>query len=180
MIEVVADSHGELRYGEQGALTKRDWAEVVDREDDPFGPIGAGIVWRPKDRHVTLRTADGRLVAAAGALVVRVQAGGRAFAAVGFGSVIVTRSLRGGGLMPKLFERLLGIARTLGPERAMLFCRPELVGLYERFEFRQIAAPVWVDQPRGRIEMPEPAMWRQLRRGVHWPPGRVDLDGLPF
>jgi hypothetical protein len=33
------------------------------------------------------------------------------------------------------------------PERAMLFCRPELVPVYERFGFIAIAAPIWVDQP---------------------------------
>jgi predicted GNAT family N-acyltransferase len=171
----------ELRFGEQGALTERDWAEVVDGEDEPFGPGGAGIVWRPKDRHVTFRAADGRLVGAAGVLVATVRAGGEAsFDVVGVGSVIVTRSLRGLGLMRKLVDALMKVALTLGPERAMLFCAPELVQLYERFDFAQIAAPVWADQPGGRIEMPEPSMWRPLREGAQWPSGRVEVEGLPF
>jgi predicted GNAT family N-acyltransferase len=177
----VSASSCESQFGEQAALTEQDWADVVDQEDEPFGPIGAGLYWRPKVRHVTCRAADGRLVATAGALVARVQVGAEAtFDVVGLGSVIVTRSLRGHGLMPKLIERLLRIARAVGPDRAMLFCRPELVGLYERFQFIEIAAPVWVDQPDGRIEMPEPAMWRALRPGAQWPPGPVEVHGFPF
>ena len=177
----MSGSSGELHLGRQGALTEQDWADVIDGEDEPFGPIGAGLVWRPKDRHVTLRAADGRLVGTAGLLVARVQVGGETtFDVVGIGSVIVTRSLRGRGLTPKLIEPLLRLAGALTPDRAMLFCRPELVPLYQRFQFIQIAAPVWVDQPDGRSEMPEPAMWRALRPGSQWPPGRVDVQGLPF
>jgi hypothetical protein len=92
----------------------------------------------------------------------------------------VTRSLRGRGLMSTLVEPLLRLAEGLGPERAMLFCRPELVAPYRRLGFIEIAAPVWADQPEGRIEMPMAAMWRALRPGAKWPPGRVDVRGLPF
>ena len=59
-------------------------------------------------------------------------------------------------------------------------CRPGLVALYRRWGFVEIAAPVWADQPDGRIEMPQAAMWRALRTGAEWPPGRVDVRGLPF
>ena len=102
------------------------------------------------------------------------------FEVVGLGSVIVTRLLRGRGLLSRLVEPLLALAADLGPERAMLFCRPELVALYRGLEFVEIGAPVWVDQPGGRIEMPLASMWRPLRAGAEWPPGRVDVRGLPF
>jgi predicted GNAT family N-acyltransferase len=99
---------------------------------------------------------------------------------VGLGSVIVTRPLRGRGLVSELLDPLLAVANEMGPGRAMLFCRPELVPLYERFDFVEITEPVWVDQPQGRVEMPMSAMWRPLRDGVGWPGGRVDVRGLPF
>jgi GNAT superfamily N-acetyltransferase len=166
--------------GEQGALTADDWADLLAGEDEPFGATGAGLAWRPKDRHVTFRD-GGRLIAAAGALVAGVRVGSEeGFDVVGIGSVIVTHSLRGRGLMRKLMDELLRVARTLGPARAMLFCRPQLVSLYGRFGFREIGAPVSVDQPDGRLEMPLSAMWRPLVEGVQWPRGRVEVDGLPF
>jgi predicted GNAT family N-acyltransferase len=166
---------------ELGALTDEDWAGLVDDEPEPFGPVGAGLEWRRKDRHVGLRAPDGRLVAVAGAEVatVDVEAAGR-FEVVGVGSVIVTRSVRGRGLMSSLIAPLLRVAEGLGPDRAMLFCRPELVALYRGMGCVEIDAPVWADQPGGRIEMPLPAMWRPLRDGAQWPPGRVDVHGLPF
>jgi predicted GNAT family N-acyltransferase len=167
---------------ELGPLTERDWDEVLDGEREPFGPEGARLTWRPKDRHIAVRAPDGRVVAVAGALVadVAVEGTGR-FEVVGVGSVIVTRRLRGTGLMPHVFEPLLRLAERMGPDRAMLFCRPELVALYRRFAFAEITGPVYADQPDGQIEMSPAAMWRPLHAGVsEWPAGRVDVLGEPF
>jgi predicted GNAT family N-acyltransferase len=167
---------------ELGPLTEHDWDNVLDGEREPFGPEGARLKWRPKDRHVVLRAPDGGIVAVAGALVaeVTVEAAGR-FEVVGIGSVIVTRRLRGTGLMLLVFEPLLRLAERMGPDRAMLFCRSELVALYRRFAFTVITGPVRADQPDGQIEMPQVAMWRPLHEGVsEWPPGRVDVLGQPF
>ena len=169
-----------LRMVELGRLSDEDWAELTAGEHEPFGPIGHRLEWRPKERHLALRGPDGRLAAAGGALVARVDAGAESFDVVGVGSLIVTPSLRGTGLLWSLVDPLLRLARELGAERAMLFCREELVPLYERPGFMRIAAPVRADQPGGRIEMPLAAMWRPLREGVRWPPGPVEVHGLPF
>ena len=166
---------------EIGALTERDWADLTAGEHEPFGPVGAGLVWQDKDRHIGLRASDGRLVAVAGAMLATVEvAGAGSFEVVGLGSLIVTRSARRRGLMSRLVEPVLELAARMGPDRAMIFCRPELVALYRSLAFAEIAAPVWVDQPAGRVKMPEPAMWRALRTGADWPPGRVDVHGMPF
>jgi hypothetical protein len=82
--------------------------------------------------------------------------------------------------MSRLVQPVLALAQSMGPDRAMLFCRPELVALYRRLAFVEIAAPVWADQPQGRVQMPMPAMWRALREGAGWPAGGVDVRGLPF
>ena len=102
------------------------------------------------------------------------------FQVVGVGGLIVTHEARGRGHMRTLVDALLAIAHELGPDRAVLFCRPELVDVYRRMQCAEVSAPVWVDQPEGRIEMPMRTMWRALREGVRWPAGRVDVRGLPF
>jgi predicted GNAT family N-acyltransferase len=165
-----------------GRLTEQDWDELLAGEHEPFGPQGARLAWRPKDVHIALRAPDGRLVAVAGALIAGVAvAGAVRFDVVGIGSVIVTRSLRGTGLVSRVLEPLLSLAEQMGPDRAMLFCRPGLVPLYRRFGFREITASVHADQPHGRIEMPPAAMWRPLAEGCsEWPRGRVDVLGEPF
>jgi predicted GNAT family N-acyltransferase len=171
----------ELDLVELGQLTDREWTDLIDGEHEPFGPVGASLAWRPKDRHVALQAPDGRLVAAAGAVVATLKIEGeQRLEVVGIGSVMVTRLLRGQGLMSRLVEPLRRLAEGMGPDRAMLFCRPELVELYRGLGFAEITAPVWADQPQGRIEMPLVAMWQALRAGAEWPPGRVDVSGLPF
>jgi len=171
----------EISFVEIGLLTEQDWDDLTSGESEPFGPIGANLVWRDKDHHLGLRARDGRLAAVAGATiaVVEVESAG-SFEVVGLGSLIVTRSARGRGLMSRLVGPMLELAESMGPERAMIFCRPELVALYRRLAFAEIPAAVWVDQPGGRIEMPEPAMWRTLHESAGWPAGRVDVRGLPF
>lgn len=170
-----------MQLVELGELTQQDWVDVVAGEHEPFGPEGAQLVWRAKDRHVGLRAGDGRLVALAGVTIVSVSIdGAESFEVVGLGSVIVTPSQRGRGLMSRVVKPMLALAEDIGPDRAMLFCRSELVARYGRLAFAQIDAPVWADQPLGRVQVPMHAMWRPLHDGVVWPPGRVDVRGLPF
>jgi hypothetical protein len=170
-----------MRMVELGPLSETDWAELTAGEPEPFGPIGATLEWRPKDRHLALRAPDGQLLAVGGAAVAAVEVGGsESFDVVGLGSLIVTRAQRGAGLMWSLVDPLLALAGEMGPDRAMLFCREELVALYRRLRFRRIAAPVRAEQPGGRIEIPLAAMWRPLRGRPRWPAGTVELRGLPF
>jgi predicted GNAT family N-acyltransferase len=170
-----------MEFVELDALTERDWADVVDGEHQPFGAQGAALAWRLKDRHFALRAHDGRLVALAAlvAVAVEIERVG-SLDVLGLGGVIVTPAERGRGLMAKVVAPVLALAERIGPEHAMLFCRPELVPVYGRLGFHEIAAPVWAEQPAGPIEMPMRAMWRALRAGAVWPPGRVEVRGLPF
>jgi predicted N-acetyltransferase YhbS len=162
-------------------LGAEGWAQLADGEDSPFGAVGESLSWGLKERRVALRDDDGRIVASAAWVLVPVAVEGHGeFQVVGVGGVMVTHTRRGEGLFWRVVEPALERAAALGPERAMLFCRPELQVLYTRLGFQAIEAPVWADQPDGRIEMPMAAMWRPLREGVTWPPGRVDVRGLPF
>jgi predicted GNAT family N-acyltransferase len=170
-----------VEFVELAALTGQDWDAVVAGEHQPFGSLGAELEWRPKDRHFALRAQDGRLLALAALVGVEVEIeGAGGFDVAGLGGVIVTPSERGCGLMFKVVEPVLALAEELGPERAMLFCRPALVAVYRRLGFEEIAAPVWADQPTGPVEMPMRAMWRALQPGAEWPPGCVHVRGLPF
>ncbi len=157
------------------------WDELLAGEREPWGAAGEQLSWRDKTRNIGLRDDDGRLLAAGGAVLAELHAGGGPpFRVVGLGGLVVTRSARGRGLARELAGHLLELARELPADRAMLFCEPHLVGLYREFGFEEIADPVWVDQPGGRVRMPMGAMWRPLRDGVGWPPGELYLDGEPF
>lgn len=166
---------------ELAELTPEQWTGLAAGEERPWGAIPEGLQWRQKERFVALRAPDGRLAGVAGAVVAEVEVEGAAsFEVVGVGSVFVTRAARGQGLVFALLERLLSLAEELGPERAMLFCRPELATIYRRVGFADIGSPVQAEQQGRRAEVPMTAMWRALHGEGGWPAGQVRVLGLPF
>jgi len=170
----------DLELVELGALSRRDWLELTERDPAAFGAATAGLIYRDKKCHLGLRSRHGRLVAVVGWAVIAVEVDGHEpFEVVGMGSLIVRRDRRGHGLSGALSAAARTRAALLGPDRAMLFCEPRLVDLHRRRGYSLIEAPVRVEQPGTRIEMPIPAMWRPIRPST-WPAGRVDVLGLPF
>jgi predicted GNAT family N-acyltransferase len=175
-------------------VTERQWEELIEGEREPWGAGPEQLSWREKTHNVGIRARDGTLLAVAGSVLADVEIarsgrvrslrgdrpGGARFSVLGIGGVFVAPRARGRGLVARLLEGLLTPGRELGPERAMLFCRQHLVRMYHGFDFREIDAPVWAEQPAGRLRMPLAAMWRPLRADIAWPEGRVDLLGLPF
>jgi predicted N-acetyltransferase YhbS len=170
-----------MRLVELDRLSEPYWEELVAGEHEPFGGIGENLVWRDKTRNIGVREDDGRLVAAAGMVLAEVRIGQELpFEVAGLGGLIVTHSARGRGLARMLCQSLIELADELEVRRAMLFCLPKLMPLYREVGFVAINAPVWADQPGGRIEMPMSAMWKALDRQADWPAGRVELLGEPF
>jgi GNAT superfamily N-acetyltransferase len=162
-------------------VTDEDWEQILGDEEDPWGNAANPMTWSDKDRQVATRDAQGRMlsVAASATVPVRVEGHGE-FEVLGIGGVFVRRDQRGRGLARDAVEAILALGSARPVERAMLFCLPDRMGLYEKFDFRKIHDPVWADQPDGRVRMGLEAMWKPLVPGVGWPPGRVDVIGLPF
>src|SRR5215469_2714187 len=116
---------------EVGRLSDEQSAELVGEEDDPWNAAEFHLEWLPKDHHVAIRDDDGRLIAAAGLVIVKVQFGEQLpISVVGVGGVIVTASHRGRGFGRRVISAALKRAEAMGPEIAMLFCRTEMAELY--------------------------------------------------
>jgi GNAT superfamily N-acetyltransferase len=99
------------------------------------------------------------LLAAVGATVVDIEIEGHGpDRVVGFGAAIVRRDVRGRGIGTMLVDRVVELAKRLGPDRAMMFCEPHLVALYVSRGYLQIDAEVWVEQPDGELLMPLTSM----------------------
>ena len=170
-----------MRAHELHDLLPSEWVEVQNGEQQPWGGLAEGLEWADKERHVGIRDDDGRLVALAGLLSAPVVVAEHGeFHVVGIGGVIVTQSRRGEGMSRALLQEALRIAASMGPERAMLFCRRELLVLYDKFGFEPITARVTAEQPTGAVEVPLHAMWLALASGTSWPSGDVRVLGLPF
>jgi predicted N-acetyltransferase YhbS len=169
-----------VRLIELERISEEDWRRVIAGEHEPWGGVGEALRWREKSHHLGVLDDTENLVALAGIVLADVRAGETSFQVAGIGGVFVTKALRGRGVARMLIERALEIVAELGAERAMLFCLPANVGLYAKFGFELVAAPVWAQQPGGLVEVPMRAMWKPLTDGARWPDGEVTLLGEPF
>jgi hypothetical protein len=59
------------------------------------------------------------------------------------------------------------------------FCLDRMVPNYERIHAQVIPGPVYIDQPAGKVRCPINTMVICLRKKP-WPPGIVDIGGLPW
>ncbi|WP_328785396.1 GNAT family N-acetyltransferase [Streptomyces canus] len=160
--------------------TKADQEEILGDGDDPFGVASAGLTWLPKEEHFGIRH-DDRLVAHAGLRLLPVAIGDAETEVVGVGGVAVASGMQGQGLARLVVTAALEHARTMGPQHALLFCRPPLVPLYRRLGWHPLDAEVLVEQPEdGLVTMPLRTMVTPLRDGARWPSGPVRLFSLPM
>lgn len=160
--------------------TKADQEEILGNSDDPFGVAWTGLTWLPKEEHFGIRH-DGRLVAHAGLLRLPVAIDDAETEVVGVGGVAVSPGMQGQGLARLVVTAALEHARTMGPQHALLFCRPPLVSLYQRLGWHPLDKDVLVEQPEGRlVTMPLRTMVTPLRDDARWPPGPVRLSSLPM
>jgi Acetyltransferase (GNAT) domain len=90
---------------------------------------------------------------------------------VGIGGVFVSAPFRGQGLGSRIVGEALRRAATLGPVVVLLFCHRDRVGLYERHGFVEVDLPVFVQQPRGFVEVPLVAMWLRSVSACRFHPG---------
>ena len=165
---------------EFGSLTDEHRRALEGDELDPFDTAGIELRFRPKDRHVGLRNESGLLVASTGMIVVDVEVEGRRFPVVGLGGVIVSAPYRGRGLARQVVDAALAVARSLGPQFAILFCHESRAGLYRKLGFVELAGDVRVQQPNGYEPMTQQAMWIALNEQGTWPSGEVIVHSLPF
>ncbi|MGC0421174.1 GNAT family N-acetyltransferase [Embleya sp. AB8] len=165
--------------------TRTEQREILGDSADPYGVADTGLTWLPKKEHFGIRH-EGRLVAHTGLLRLPISIGGVETEVVGVGGVAVAPDLRGHGLARAIVAAALDHARTMGPQHAILFCRPPLVPLYRRLGWErvdrdgEVEVEVVVDQPDGPVPMPLHTMWTPLRDGAAWPTGPVRLLSLPM
>ncbi|MEU6765051.1 GNAT family N-acetyltransferase [Streptomyces sp. NPDC046853] len=160
--------------------TKADQEEILGVGDDPFGVAAAGLAWLQKEEHFGARHGD-RLVAHVGLLRLPVAIGEVETEVVGVGGVAVAPDMQGRGPARTVLTAALDHARTMGPQHALLFCRPPLVALYQRLGWHLLERDVLVEQPESRVvTMPLRTMVTPLCDDAHWPSEPVRLFSLPM
>jgi GNAT superfamily N-acetyltransferase len=87
---------------------------------------------------------------------------------------------RGRGLAGAALQRAAAFMRDkLDAEFGLLLCRRDLVPYYRRFGWQLAEGPLTFAQPGGKVTYQEAAMVLPIT-GREWPPGMIDLCGLPW
>jgi hypothetical protein len=64
---------------------------------------------------------------------------------------------------------------------AVVICPKEDTGFYEHIGWRVAEAPIWCEQPDGRVKLDkEVALYASCQGDAEWPSGAIDLGGMPW
>ena len=158
---------------------EREAVAELGKGDLNVHPLLARLQWSPPDWRVLLRRGD---EVVSGLMIVEreIRAGERRVKVAGVGDVATLPQWRRQGYAGMVLERAGAFMRDeLDAEFGHLFCAPGLVPYYARFGWLRVDGPSYVQAPWGVETFPEETMVLPLR-GTAWPPGEMDLEGLPW
>ena len=135
--------------------------------------------WSEADWHVMVRV-DGALVSYL-AIVERVGAVNDQPAKLGgVGGVATLPEWRGRGLASAAMEKAAAFMEVeLGVEFGLLLVDEATAPFSRRLGWELVPGPLMFDQPGGKATFPELTMVLPFA-GRKWPPGTIDLRGLPW
>jgi predicted acetyltransferase len=135
--------------------------------------------WSQGEWQLTGRV-DGKIVSIVGILIREVQCAGQPVLLGGIGGVGTLPEYRMRGLAGALLHAAADFMRDpLGVDFGLLFCAETMVPYYSKFGWQLVPGPAIFDQPKGKVTWPEPVMILPVLK-QDWPPGTIDLCGLPW
>jgi len=147
--------------------------------DDIFRARDIRFHCRKSDVHY-LGTVDGQLVSHAGMVKAEVQVAGQPIAVGGIGGVVTVGTAQRKGYAERMLQQALAyMGETWQVEFGMLFCLPHVLPFYAGLGWQQIASPISIEQPEGRVLSPLAAMVMPCASERVWPAGLVEMD-LPW
>jgi GNAT superfamily N-acetyltransferase len=168
----------EIRVTENFTDEQRE--QVFGWGTDIFGVEAHNYRWQPKRWHVLLE-ADGRLVTHVGLLKHVVKVGGEPVTVGGIGGVATRGEAHGRGYATQAMRFAESyMCEQLQVDFGLLFCRDPLVAFYRKLGWQLLPERAQAEQPSGKIILPFHAFVRPCQAQSSWPPGSIDLDGLPW
>ena len=144
-----------------------------------FGEQEDKYLWAKPDWHLLVRH-DGRPACHVAITKRTASVDGKAVALAGIGGLMTPPEWRRCGLATTAMRHAARfIDEKLCVDFGLLLCGEALAPFYERLDWRRIDAPVFFEQPGGTLRWDECAMVLPCRE-QDWPPGGVDLRGLPW
>jgi GNAT superfamily N-acetyltransferase len=177
MLANMNDAPLEIRLTQ--TVTEEDRQTLFGWGDDIFRARGIRFHCRKSDVHY-LGTVDGHLVSHAGMVQVEVRVAGRPMMVGGIGGVVTVGTAQRKGYARRMLQQALAyMGETWQVEFGMLFCLPHVLPFYAGLGWQQIASPISIEQPEGRVPSPLAAMVMPREHGRRWPAGPVETD-LPW
>jgi GNAT superfamily N-acetyltransferase len=167
----------EIRFAE--ALTDEERRALFFWDENIFGIEDAEYRWRPKDYHF-ITEEGGRPLSHVGVIKTVVRAGETAVTVGGVGGVATRPEAQGRRFVHAAMRQASDfICRELGAEFGMLFCLPRLAPFYARQGWQMVEGEVEIEQPAGKVIWPYHVMVLPCG-GRAWPPGRIEVGGMPW
>jgi GNAT superfamily N-acetyltransferase len=164
----------ELTPDEKLRTSEIDHIAFSGTEDD------SGVQTWATSHWLMLGYADDLLVSIVGVLVRDVRVGDQTVRLGGIGGVATLPEWRRMGLAGALLDESAGFMRdTLQVDFGFLICSEAKKPFYGRHGWIEMKAPVVFDQPGGKMSLNDTAMILPALKSS-WPPGPVDLCGLPW
>ena len=163
----------EAERGEMDRAVNAAFAAEVDGGDNDY-------VWvESNDWHVLVVEA-GQIVSHVAIVERTVTVAGQPVRVGGVGAVATLPEMQGRGLASAAMRRAAEfMLNPLDMDFGLLVCAPGTVPLYHRLGWQQVAGPLLVEQPQGKVIFRDVTMILPCRKQV-WPEGVIDLCGLPW
>jgi GNAT superfamily N-acetyltransferase len=146
---------------------------------DIYGDNHYHLEWRPRQWHAFVYAAD-NLVGHVGFIKHEVQVGNQPVLVGGVGQVVtLPAGQRRGYARAALRWSAAFLCDELRAAFGLLFCVERMVPFYAGLGWQVVEAPVWIEQPTGRVISPMPVMVLPCQ-GQVWPAGAVELNSLPW
>ncbi len=143
-------------------------------------PPDEQITWTQSDLHVLVLEA-GEVLSNVEIFERQVTVGGKPVHLGGIGGVSTLKAWRRRGLAEAALKVAQAYLRApLAVDFGLLLCGETMIQYYAKFGWKLVARQVWIDQPQGRILFHDcPTMILPVCQS-DWPPGEIDLCGLPW
>jgi hypothetical protein len=159
----------------------RHTLEPMDPHLRPFALRANLYTWAAPTWSVMVK-ADQRVVTHAGILYRVIQVGDLRVPVGGITTVMTQSEWRGRGHARAALARATAfVAGWLWAPFAVTICRREEAGFHEMLGWRVAEAPIWCEQPGGRVRLEgEVAVLVPCQGDAEWPSGTIDLCGPPW
>ena len=169
----------EIRAANELSEIERQQIREVDCQafssPDPYGYME----WSTNHWHVLVKV-DGRYVSQVGIVERTGTVNGQPIKLGGIGGVGTLLEWRRRGLAQQAMERAAQFLRDeLDVEFGLLICDQHMLPYYRKLGWQAVEGPLTFDQPQGKVTFPDVTMVLPCTK-KDWPPGVIDLCGLPW